>query len=166
MSASGFVKGQITKAANALRAKTELVDRDFLNGAIHEVKVGEDPHLLQTKVYIQENAISIEHLMKTLNDKWKRAESYTDTIADDKERYAFLNEFSDHWETIGCDDLLMKGELLLSSLETTIATTNKNSSNEKEVESMKQHSPVVSSDHAVQLPKLELPDFGADMSAF
>ncbi|KAK5984284.1 Integrase catalytic domain-containing protein [Trichostrongylus colubriformis] len=166
MSASGFVKGQITKAANALRTKIESVDRDFLGGAIHELKVGEDPHFLQTKAYIQENAISIKHLMKTLNDKWKRAESYADTITDDEKRYALLEEFSDHWETIGCDNLLIKGELLLSTLEATISTSYKNSTNEKDVESMRHNSPVVSLDHAVQLPKLELPDFEGDMSSF
>ncbi|KAK6021109.1 zinc knuckle, partial [Ostertagia ostertagi] len=162
MSANGYLKGQITKAANALRAKISSVEQE-LDGSAPDAKVCGDTILLQKKFKLQEAVMSLKYLMKSLKDNWKRAENHAATKTDSDEQYTLLQEFTDHWDANGSDELLIRGELSVSLLETIISTLS--TSQEKETEHA-EHSSVGHLDQTVQLPKLELPDFSGDMSAF
>ncbi|KAK6016912.1 zinc knuckle [Ostertagia ostertagi] len=131
MSANGYLKGQITKAANALRAKISSVEQE-LDGSAPDAKVCGDTILLQKKFKLQEAVMSLKYLMKSLKDNWKRAENHAATKTDSDEQYTLLQEFTDHWDANGSDELLIRGELSVSLLETIISTLS--TSQEKETE--------------------------------
>ncbi|KAK5971157.1 Zinc knuckle [Trichostrongylus colubriformis] len=163
MSAVGYIKGQMTKAAKALKERISTIEKFLTEGPDIDTKSGEDPTQAQTRQLL-DFTVSLNYLMANLNSSWQRGETHAQTIESDSDRYTLLQEFTDYWEANGSEQLLMRGQVLLSTIELIKKKMEDNQAGQEVTE--RRSRVVASSDGIVQLPKLEIPEFEGDMVTF
>ncbi|KAK6021547.1 hypothetical protein OSTOST_12780 [Ostertagia ostertagi] len=103
--------------------------------------------------------------METLQGKWTSAENYAKGVTTEAERFALLQEFADHWDSIRADEALINAKALVRSIEEQLRDLTKTPVTPLKVVDVSDSS-ASSSELLVHVPKLELPDFYGEPSAF
>ncbi|KAK6010858.1 hypothetical protein OSTOST_24075 [Ostertagia ostertagi] len=166
MATSGHIKGQLTKATNALKARISLVQEILVNNCADEVKAEQGPlSPAEVKQLLVTSATALVHLMETLQGKWTSAENYAKGVTTEAERFALLQEFADHWDSIRADEALINAKALVRSIEEQLRDLTKTPVTPLKVVDVSDSS-ASSSELLVHVPKLELPDFYGEPSAF
>ncbi|EYB83843.1 hypothetical protein Y032_0328g2642 [Ancylostoma ceylanicum] len=121
MSAAGYIKGQITKAANALRTKKSGFDASILERFDPTEDPGECLHLLHDrKSTLINTSASLRKSLVTLKEKWGLAENFAHENPESDSSLPLLEEFQTHWEDTGLDQLVDETEELITKLETAL----------------------------------------------
>ncbi|KAK6010048.1 hypothetical protein OSTOST_24962, partial [Ostertagia ostertagi] len=94
MSASAYIKGQMTKAANAFKEKVKAAERILVEVREMEMEPKEDKR-----------------------STWQRGENHVDEMEDEKKHYDVLQDFLNHWEANQAEQLLVEAQVLVSKLE-------------------------------------------------
>ncbi|KAK6030985.1 zinc knuckle [Ostertagia ostertagi] len=166
MSASGYVKGQITRAANALKEKitgTETTMTEIFNFEQQTGNFGDKRMVTKFATQLLEAQVGLSHWMNNLTNAWKRGEEHAKQLDEEQTRYQLLQELTDHWEKCSAEKFMINAQLLTQSTEYLKQTMEESLSNE--TKPTKAYSKD-SSELQVQLPRLEIPHFQGDMVEF
>ncbi|KAK6028766.1 hypothetical protein OSTOST_05147 [Ostertagia ostertagi] len=157
MSASAYIKGQMTKAANALKEKVKAAEKILVEVREMEMEPKEDKSVMAKKQHlIVDTVVSLNHLANILKSTWQRGENHVDEMEDEKKHYDVLQDFLNHWEANQAEQLLMEAQVLVSKLE-AFRQQDKDKQNNTQILQL---------DNSIQLPRLEIPFFDGDMVEF
>ncbi|KAK6019168.1 zinc knuckle, partial [Ostertagia ostertagi] len=166
MSAPGYIKGQITRAANVLKEKiveTEATVAEILNYEHQAGNYGDKRTATKFAKRLLEAQVGLSHWMNNLTNAWKRGEEHVKQLEKEETRYQVLQEFTDHWEKSSAEKNMFDAQLLTQSTEYLKQVVEESLSNDTKPTRAQSKA---SAEFEVQLPRLEIPHFQGDMVEF
>ena len=118
MSAIGYQKAQLTKAANLLRNKIANVDSTILSNVVPTGDPSADYDLVsERKRSIATAFSSINRAVSELSSRWSKAQDFGCGTLDENGESPLLEELQAHWETNGMESLMEEAYTLLDRLD-------------------------------------------------
>ncbi|VDO76503.1 unnamed protein product [Haemonchus placei] len=165
MSATGYIKCQMTEALSSLAGKLAELEETTLEITEKERKTGEFGDSENIAYYDKKLLQGIIHITcwtSKSKETWKQSEDHSNKIQKEDDRYQLIQDFTDHWETIEAENTIVNAQVLAEVPE---YLRRKMESNTKE-ESQNRTEGLFPTQIEVQFPKLELPDFEGGMVKF
>ncbi|KAK6009464.1 peptidase family A16 [Ostertagia ostertagi] len=161
MSASGYVKGQITRATNALKEKLTAAEQTMIEFyAVKDSKEDlekDSKTVTACKRQMLDIVVGLNQWVDNLRSAWQRGENYIKELEDEKARFDILQEFMDHWEASRAEQLIANAQVLVITAESIKANLENTPPSEEKLQD-KQYTKHTSGVE-IQLPKLEIPEF-------
>ncbi|PIO65887.1 hypothetical protein TELCIR_12418, partial [Teladorsagia circumcincta] len=134
MSASGYVKGQITRATNALKEKLTAAEQtmiEFYNVKDSKEDLEKDSKTVTAcKRQMLDIVVGLNQWMDNLRSAWQRGENYIKEL-DEKARFDVLQEFMDHWEASRAEQLIANAKVLSLVISDLAIMVSRDSSPQK-----------------------------------